>query len=221
MFDPELFLTESKKHREIYIKKFPTLTGFALDGPNDSNRWNNQKLKVLFLLKETYGVKRGFCNCMNSYNYNQPNINDNFYSNKTNRNISRLSYGLIANKNKTIGLSQSLLSDYYSSVATIEIKKSSNNTGSISSYDPTILKHAIFSHQFIKWQINELNPDIIVCCGSVVSKFLRAHVYPTATANNKIYKHENVIIINSYHPSYSRFHVDKLTKIYRDFIKNS
>lgn len=208
MFDIDEYLSKTYKHKEDYMHAFPSSRGFAIDGPNDCEAWSKADLKILFMLKETYGAKGETCQCMDSLDYNKTA----FYSNITNRNIAKLAYGIITGR-PTVGLSAKKLSPYYSSASTIEIKKSS---GGKKSYDPTIRKHALFSKEFIKWQIDNLNPDVIVCCGSVVHRFLVNEVY-SAKMPSEVAKVGKVLIVKSKHPSAPGYKVDKVVSIIQEF----
>lgn len=218
MFDKSEFLRETERHKQSYLVKYPETKGFAYDGPNDTSRWANVPLKILFLLKETYGKNKD-CICMDSLEYNKPNVKGNFYENTTNRYLARIAYGLSgvhSNRDfkiKTTGLSQKKLSNSYSGVATIEIKKSSN--AKWKSSDKKVLEHAIWSKDFIKWQIDHLQPDIIFCCGGVVSGFVRNHLFSLKDESN-IFNLGRVTVINSHHPSKPGYKVDEYVKMYKD-----
>lgn len=212
MFDKEGYILETNKHKEEYMQAFPTSKGFAIDGPNDCELWDKAEIKILFLLKETYGAKGETCKCMDSLDYNIKQ----FYSNTTNRNIAKLAYGIVTEQ-PTVGLSAKKLSPYYSSSSTIEIKKSS---GGKRSYDPSVYKHALFSKEFIKWQITTLNPDIIICCGAVVHKFLVNEVY-SCKFSTEIAKIGKPIIVKSKHPSAPGYKVDNLVNSIQQFIRNN
>jgi hypothetical protein len=203
MFDKELFLSETHKHKSDYLRNFPNSKGFAIDGPNDTEVWNKQDKKILFLLKETYHVEGQVCNCMDSLEYNKSR----FYDNKTNQNIAKLAYGLISGK-KTVGVSKKKLSHFYSSVATIEIKKS---TGLKTSQDSEIRKHALFSKDFIKWQVQHLNPDIVICCGKVVYDFAVKDVFGV-DSKESIINIDDAVVVNSYHPSSRDYKVDAVVR---------
>lgn len=211
MFNKPLFLQKTEEHQREFLLNFPNAKGFAIDGPNDTELWNTQKTKILFLLKETYGVNGEVCMCMDSLEYNKKA----FYKNRTNRNIAKLSYGLMLNK-KTVGVPYQKLSPYYANVATIEIKKS---TGFKRSYDPTVLKHATFSKDFIKWQISHLKPDIIICCGKAVFKFATKEIFGTKSTES-ITTIGSTIVINSKHPSAPGYKVDDVVDQYFSYTPN-
>ncbi|MEL0630319.1 hypothetical protein [Psychromonas aquatilis] len=212
MFEKDSYLLETNKHKEEYMRTFPLSKGFAIDGPNDSDAWSKADKRILFMLKETYGVKGDICQCMDSLEYNKSN----FYSNKTNQNIAKLAYGIMTGK-PSAGLSSKKLSPFYSSSSTIEIKKS---TGKKKSNDKEILKHALFSEEFIKWQIDKLNPDIIICCGSIVHSFLVNNIYSTKVTDD-ITKIGDIVIIKSKHPSAPGYKVDNVVSDIKKFLMNN
>ena len=201
--------------------------GFAYDGPVNSDNWfrNNNCLKTLFLLKETYGYDGDdIYKIMDS-----PDVGR-FNDSRTNRNISKLAYGLreisklidsgfkfISNEN-LYGLidpifdamkiiDKDTLKDCYADTAIIQIKKLS---GSSKSSDPDIRKHSKESGHFLSQQIKLLNPNIIICGGKVtwqsliedLNVFKKQNFHSNERGINEI---DNIIIYNSYHPSYSLF----------------
>ena len=206
-FNKECFVAASRKHKTDYFKNFPNDTGFAIDGPNDCEAWMKTEWRILFLLRETYG---GVCEefiCIDSEEYNKPFTSNNFYSNKTNRVLARVAYGL--NKIlsgvthvKTTGISQTELAKAYARSATIELKKSTNTKSKKSNLKEAQIR-AQFSAEFIDWQIQQLDPHIIVCCGKDTHQLLVGCVLNKTT-------HKFQILESSKHFSAPGFHVDSL-----------
>ncbi|MEH6458219.1 MAG: uracil-DNA glycosylase family protein [Cocleimonas sp.] len=218
MFDIKNYREEIDKFKDEYLLRFPESVGFAIDGPNDCEVWADSEFKILFLLKETYS-KTNDCICMDSHKYNDPKSDNNFYMNRTNRHVARIGYGILeANKSsvriKTTGIAKQKLASGYCQVSTIQIKKSSNSKWQSS--DKSVLEHAVESKEFLKWQIDTLKPDLIFCCGAIVSKFYRENICDISkevvTSNN-----DGIVVINSEHPSAVGYKVDDYIKKYQDF----
>lgn len=186
----EEYKTMLENYRIQVEKKYGEDHGFAYDGPIDSKNWfhNDKSLKILFLLKETYGYD-GDDIC---YIMDRP---ERFKDSKTNRILSRLSYGiekvstLIESKNNFISnealfdlidpvydemkiVNQDVLKISYSDIAVIEIKKLSGKT---KSDDSEIRKHSKENAEFLSNQIRFLKPMIIVCGGKVLGIFNTRH----------------------------------------------
>ncbi len=209
MLDKEVFLLKSREHKQEYYKIFPEDSGFAIDGPNNCELWSSSNVKILFLLQETYGGKNDEFMCIDSLEYNKPNVEKNFYKNKTNRNIAKIANGIFEimdgeKPSRTVGLGQKTLSKAYEKIATIELKKSTNKN-SKKCNQKHLIERAKFSSAFIRWQIAYLNPTIIVCCGKITEHLLRNYIY---SPNENLQHH----IFSCNHPATRGYLVDSVLK---------
>ncbi len=194
-------------------------SGFALDGPIVPEIWNQLSLKVLFILKETYGMD----GCDTCKIMGNP---DKFNDSKTNLQISKVSYcihetisnGFVPSVENTNNLSPEALKVSFSKIAIVEVKKTSGET---TSNDGLIRDHSRFNKEFLCQQIQLINPNIIICGGLVTwhSLTLDMGLFDRQIYNlndeRKAFKCEDKIIYNGYHPSFSRFKpVEVTTTIY-------
>lgn len=151
--------------------------GIVTDGPNDFCKWENQKLKLLFYYKETYGYDN-FGGTSISENYAKWII-DNI---PTNKKMGMLSYLLIETANsgkifeydenflKNLYKNHNLLIEYLSNSSIININKlsiSENNTS-----DSKIRDKSRENREILKAQLEMLEPTIIICGGRVTSDSL-------------------------------------------------
>ncbi len=199
--------------------------GFAWDGPVNSTLWFEDKIpvKILFLLKEAYGVAEEKTDIMdNAKRFNDSN---------TNKKISLLSYAfqqVIASdafRDRTL-TKETLFNEIdkvydnkpsyasseheiaFSNIAVLEIKKTSG--GAISN-DREIIKHGQQYADLLKRQIELLQPDIIICGGPVTWKVLTEEIQPfnqesVASQGEAIKTINNTIVVNAYHPSSNVVH---------------
>lgn len=217
--------------------------GFAYDGPIDSKKWfsNNSGIKILVLLKETYGYEDcDICQIMDDQS-------DRFKDSRTNRAISRLAYALLkassmADSNNNFISDENLfelldpihdgietvkeidLKISYSNIAILEVKKIS---GQIKSDDNDIRIHSRENAEFLSNQIRFLNPNIIVCGGQVtwesLTQDMKVFEKGAFASNEKgIYKSQGVVVYNAYHPSSTMFNrYDILFDICKEKQQNS
>ncbi|MBK7851591.1 MAG: hypothetical protein IPJ66_10770 [Bacteroidetes bacterium] len=117
--------------------------GFALDRPIVPEIWNQLSLKILFILKETYGMD----GCDTCKIMGNP---DKFNDSKTNLQISKVSYcihetianGVVPSVENTNNLSLGTLKESFSKIAIVEVKKTSGET---TSNDSIIRDHSRFN----------------------------------------------------------------------------
>jgi len=187
--------------------------GFANDGPIVPDQWKDSPLKVMVYGKETYGYE-GCEECPIMGNL------DGWNSSKFMLTISRLSYGLnkyhkdrvILTKNELYHPGNEQLKDGYSKLALVEVKKTSNDGSTKKSDDTIIRRHSKQNKEFLKRQIEMIDPDIILCSGKVVYDSL-AHDLNYKNMNSTPFKLSELsivsdtTIIHSYHPSYSKFNL--------------
>lgn len=188
--------------------------GFAIDGPINPNVWDELDYRILFLLKETFDMD----GCDSCIIMGMP---EKFNDSKTNLNISKLSHFLIKTLSKEFDISRSdfyklddsTLMEAYSKIAIVEVKKTS---GINESDDSVIREHSRLNKEFIAKQIELLNPSIIICGGMVTWHSLTEDTGLfdrekfSLTDERKAFKCKEKIIVNSYHPSYTKFNIPKI-----------
>jgi len=194
----ELF-KEWKEKRRGYEK-------LTEDGILIFKKWEEQPLKILFLLKEAY--QKDTCFRKN------PLQKDGAFNN----NIGLWRYLLLkiwkeptkpisfSDANKVLSQDpHNLIGD----IAIVEVKK--NNEGKGTSKPKDILKYAKDDKGYLQKQIDLINPHIVVCCGTGDSYFeiygWNNKVNPLNTVNKKYscYSHSNRLMIDFYHPSHKRY----------------
>jgi hypothetical protein len=171
---------------------------------NEEELWINAPKRILFLLKDT--------------NSNPDQDNREFHPGKNGtlnchyRNLAYWLFGLLSfdEDNDAPEFGQlDLWEDVYpvfdaKPFAIVNCKKES---GGATLSNEVLWEHLSTYNDYIKEQIEILNPDIIVCCGgsSLIKNYVEKSVYPNIKkVNNWIYCDEknNKVVIDSYHPSY-------------------
>lgn len=184
-----------KWEKEIYVGKRKG---------DENNLWLNEPKRILFLLKDTNGNP----NCDNREFYPGANHKINLHY----KNLAYWLFGLSSIDEKTDAPDFDSLyfwDDVYivfdtKPFAIVNCKKESGGSR-ISNYE--LSKHIGIYSDFIKKEIEILDPDIIVCGGgsSRIKNFFIEKIYTDVDPiNNWIYydKKNNKVIIDSYHPSY-------------------
>lgn len=165
--------------------------GFNSDGVIDEYTWNTQKVKVLFILKET---NDGFGSLAYTLNHLREDIESGRRPERLNGKVktwSNISCWLCALQD--IASHQGSKVDYVASLhwrdyepqgtasrvaqnikrtVILNLKKT---PGGASSNDRIIEKAFLSNLELFKSQYNLYNPDIVVCCGSVVEKCIREY----------------------------------------------
>lgn len=128
---------------------------FTWDGPSDWEIWTSSVPKIVFLLKES---RQGF----HPSKIDQPN------ETKFSKNLSRWSFAIsnLFSKNLTVDFpDDDLLPDTMNHLCIVEVKKLNEEKPKS---DPSeILEYAKNDKEFLKQQIDILEPDIVVCCGNI------------------------------------------------------
>ncbi|MDR2652157.1 MAG: hypothetical protein LBC68_07575 [Prevotellaceae bacterium] len=174
---------------------------------NENELWHNAPKRVLFLLKDMNGgedaceqdVREWYCHTPNE------NLSALFF-----KNIGYWLYGLLnvdSNGNAPVfeSLSDNAVTDFFDQTpfAYVNCKKQSGNN-TIGSEE--LAEHITLYKDFIKREIEILDPDIIVCGGgqSMLKNFVAENIYNLEKINGWIYfdKKKNKVVIDSYHPSY-------------------
>ena len=183
------------KKREIHKNKF-----FIADGAVDIDTWRDQKIKILFLMKEAYGNNDSLTNCLlraiekrtfgNASTF--PNLIRWLNAIKKSNQGDRVDY----DKDKDVVATDILR------ISVVNLKKS--NGKSISD-DKDLMKYVESDWDLLEQQIISLNPDFIICCGTF--NLIRSKIKFTKTDEgcryNKVkWKIANEpYIINFVHPA--------------------
>ena len=195
----------------------------------ENNLWLNAKKRILFLLKDTNDNPD--CDIREFRPGASGSIRLHY------ENIAYWLFGLLSlNENKIAPDFESI--DFWSDVfpvfdtmpfAIVNCKKAS---GGSTILNETLSEHIEHYADFIKKEIEILDPDIIVCGGgsSIIKDFVKEKIYTDIEkiddSNNWIYysKKNNKVVIDSYHPSYWRIEggsktiYERMMSKYKEFI---
>lgn len=170
---------------------------FSLDGIQNFDAWENSIPKILFLLKENRAPEDEWEPCQG--------INRD--ANPFSINITRWRQLIIDSYQKSPkepSFSPLELPEHVNDIAIIEVKKLNEGKGS-SSYND-IRYYARKDRDFIREQIELINPDIIFCCST--GDFYGDDIYGDEQWEHLVhdsrcdcYKHGNRLVIDFFHPS--------------------
>lgn len=170
---------------------------FSLDGIQNFEAWEKSVPKILFLLKENRAAEDDW----------EPSWGINRDANPFSWNVIRWRQLLIDFYNKTPEEPTFLrqeLPESVNDIAIIEVKKVNEGKGSSSYSD--IRNYARRDRDFIKEQIELINPDIIFCCNT--GDFYSDDIYGDEPWEELIKdsrcvcnKHSNRLVIDFFHPS--------------------
>lgn len=166
--------------KKIWQENRPDYKTFCDDGILIEDDWDNSRTKILFLLKETFkdfsvikgkhgpkGNSNTFWRKMQMWT----NITDKIYSgNEASHKDAKASK---ENPNKEI--------------AYVNIKKNvtkDKQAYKTNSADDDIKKYAVSDAKLLKKQIDLINPDVIICCGTY--KYIK-HILPLNIENSHLY----------------------------------
>ena len=167
---------------------------FAEDGIVNEHLWKTAKTKILFLLKETNDYSKDFRVLVNNKPWSV---------------IGYWAYGLQNITSSTIAPFSEARKDSNwkcscRSSALMNIKKSPG----VSAADMDVIQKAAESdHEFILEEIDIIQPDIIVCCGTlnVCRLFLPFDSFKSKGPDERCYYYQDAIWIDYCHPS-ARFY---------------
>jgi hypothetical protein len=171
---------------------------FSLDGIQNFDAWKQSTPKILFLLKENRAAEEDW----------EPCWGINRDANPFSLNITRWRQLLIDSYQKKLKEPSYLkheLPDSVNDIAIIELKKVNEGKGS-SNYND-IRNYVRNDRDFIKEQIELINPDIIFCCST--GDFYSDDIYGDEPWDRELikdsrcgcYKHRNRLVIDFFHPS--------------------
>lgn len=147
-----------EKEEELFSrwKKEQNYEYFISDGVCDEEKWNEQNLKILFVLKEA-NWKNGNGDLRKLL---MNGGNSNYW--KTWNNIARWTQALLTKGEYPKTVSYSDKTNQLSKIAAMNLKKVG---GGARADDETIREYARSDRSFLKEQIELYEPDIIICCG--------------------------------------------------------
>jgi hypothetical protein len=171
---------------------------FMWDGPSNWEKYESSKPKIVFLAKEAYA---------SAHPSNQIKIHDRFT-----RNIARwasLIISILNNDTITKNPFEDNLQESYDSIAIVEIKKIDDNK--TSSSPSNLQKFAWLGREFLKKQLEILEPNIIICCGTIdyfniINNYSEEEGKQTEKEIFKIggcncLNSGNILVADFYHPS--------------------
>jgi len=186
-------------HNELlntWEKNFPEDWHFNYDGVISNEDWNNSSTKVLFVLKET---NRANQNIIDAINRALITKESGWWKGKVLRRVGRWAYGLLNYENETPSFKDAKTNykSFIKNIAYINMKKSS---GGSSTKKKPFNSHVEEFAPFIRRQIELINPDIVVLCGTY--KQIKKNVFPELEkVSERIHKYGNMIFINAFHPA--------------------
>ncbi len=173
--------------------------GVVAEDEEDYNIWLNSKSKILFLVKEAFG----------DFTPEYPTED----KKKFHLNMAKWKYlidGFISKGVIPEYPSNEALSGRNTGIAIVEVKKFDDNSHSSNPQD--ILNYAKRDAKLLQTQIDLIDPNIIICCGTFQAydkgiyfdddnKILWEYQGIEENIDASIYTHRNRTILNFYHPS--------------------
>jgi hypothetical protein len=207
-------LTERKKLHDDLLIRLHTLYDdirgnvdeFIYDGPSDWALYYKSKPRIMFLLKESWG----------SHHPSQQGLKINT------KHMINLARWKIAIENKInnkpcIFLKRESLPANLDDVARVEIKKI--NTESKLSSNSDIKKYAINDKDYLREQIELINPQIIICCGGsqlildCYDIIFENHIKNEKKISDSVWLSNNRIVLDFYHPSTPPSYIESDTDV--------
>jgi len=183
---------------------------FIEDGVIDKNKWEQSKLKVLFLLKEAYktdnwGKEKPLNLCNHIREWEGPKY-------KIWHTVSQWAYGLhkldetrdvvlFPEEEKDKDQIKTGLRDALFASAVVNIKKSEGNS---TSDDVDLLAYVEDDWDRILQQIKLINPHIIICgntWSNIVKKHLDKNNLKYVKTSEWVYEYDGLIFVDFWHPA--------------------
>lgn len=222
----DLLINDPKFLRENQTGEY-TWDGIVASNETEYKNWQDSPVKIMFLLKEAFG----------EYHPSHPaKISKSFMLN-----IIRWKYliwELAQNGKAPEYPTNDFLREKYNNtndgIAIVEVKK--YDEGQKTSSDASILEYAIKDRELLTSQIELINPEVIICCGTYNSycngiydedKDNIEHLiyidslYETYGVDGTIFLHNNRLILNFYHPSCPKSHEGLYSLLGDLFIKSN
>ncbi|HOV13384.1 MAG TPA: hypothetical protein PK771_03780 [Spirochaetota bacterium] len=187
------------------------INNFERDGAMDDQIWNNQTIKILFILKETYGYQ----NC-NTFDLN---TEVKFWLEKNNQTYTKISnLSLLLHKvfdkkrlltNEEYKIIKPSIDDKFNAIkkcAIINLKKTSGNK---KSNNNQIIRNFLDNISILKEQINNLKPNIVIAGSTVCWNCLsdkKIGLFKNEIGDNVLNKHQcnffnGIVFYHANHPS--------------------
>jgi hypothetical protein len=192
--------SEFDKKIKFEYQTIPLNSEIAFDGILDEEEYAKQEIKLLWILKESYGEAIEFENRENLLK------DEKYLTYPTWDSIIKVTYAIINNlQNLDTHLSTNEKQSVLKKIAFINIKK---NSGESKSIEKEIENHFNLNSILLVDQINFINPDIIIC-GNTLHHFIDKNAFDLkcdAEINHEDlgvwyrYKH-NKLFIAGMHPS--------------------
>jgi len=191
---------EGWKRRELHKEQF-----FITDGIIDEERWKSAEIKILYILKEAYESDENQSEEWDLAKYLSNGLG--IIKKKMWWTVSQWSYGLrkLHETNEVVPFNEQFKADEdfneaFLSSAIINIKKSS---GKVSSNKSDLALYVKEDWDLISEQIEEINPDLIIC-GSTLP-IIEEHLKYTPSALKKcdewLYKSDKYYFVDFWHPA--------------------
>lgn len=183
--------------------------------------WQNAPVKIMFLLKEPYGE------------YDPENPTD--ISGRMRLNIARWKF-LITELYQTNAIPEfpnnEGLRGVNTGMAIVEIKKYDENFKRSTADD--IMYYAKRDKEFLQEQIELINPEVILCCGTydqyahgiyendkTIEHLLYLDWQEEAGGDASVFKHGNRAVVHFYHPAYAKSPEDLYNLLGALFVKSN
>jgi len=204
--------SEFDERIKLEYKTIPLNSEIAFDGILDEEEFANQEVKLLWILKESYGEAIEFENRVNLL------TDEKYLTFPTWKSIIEVSYAIINNlqnfdENISINEKQNVLKK----IAFMNIKK---NPGESVSVNKEIENHFSLNSTLLVDQINFINPDIIIA-GNTLHHFINKNAFDLTWDEDTSYEDfgvwyrykQNKLFIEGMHPSIVDYTNDKGLKI--------
>ncbi|MGI6594980.1 MAG: hypothetical protein ACOX24_07930 [Christensenellales bacterium] len=233
MYNPSLENSLDNLLKEWKLK-YPDSV-FISDGIVNKEKWKTQKVRPLFLLKEAYGGDSDW-DLIDDYLSIFINDSDNTpIKDKTWKRVVQWTHGIFNTNETTLAQLPSSFSDisaeWLNSIAVVNVKKAN---GKDSSNKTDINGYAERDREFLKRQIELIDPTVIIC-GSTISSL---NIIMCGEENEGVRNSDNknddwcyftninahkVIVLDYYHPgqrSLDTLHYFRLTYMYQKALQN-
>jgi len=184
---------------DAWEEAFPEGWHFNRDGVISKENWDSGGKKVLFVLKETNKAKQ---NVVTAINRAMEVKKSGWWRGKVLRRVGRWAYGLQNYDGVVPPLKDAKLNEKnaINSIAYINIRKAA---GKARTNRKTFDAHASEYSSFVRRQIELINPDIVVLCGTYSQ--VKRYVFPELKkVSERVHLNEGVVFINAFHPAARR-----------------
>mgnify|MGYP000748957396 CR=1 FL=1 len=195
----------------VWEKNFPESRHFNKDGIISEENWEECDVKVLFILKETNKAKQ---NIVCAINRALQTKKSGWWKGKVLRRVGRWAYGLQNCNGEVPVFKEAKLNvkEAIKNIAYINIRKT---YGGASTNKKSFDAHAVEFAPYIRRQVELINPDIVVLCGTY--KQVKNYIFPELfKVSERVHKHENMLFINAFHPAARK----KASMLYHQVVGN-